>query len=103
MPSLWVNNKDSSGSDRRERLWNFIEENSLVVQALKSHRSSFILSLDDANLDKFLSRDITSKLAKIKFELRTPLEYAARRTLVVKGVDERILNRNNDEISVSLV
>ena len=98
MPSLLINNKEPSGHNRRSKLWEFVESNNLIVQAIRDHRSNFVLILDDTNLDKFLSNEIVLKLNAIKFELKVPLEYTAKKTIVIKGVDERILNKPDDEI-----
>ena len=96
----------------REQVYKLLFENNVDVRHIFPAATGFSVIADNpAAVEKILSSGLTSKLAALKLKPLPPPELLARRTIVVRGVDEMVgshsaesikeeINKNNTGITV---
>lgn len=65
-------------------------------------RGVFFPIIHDEDLENMLNQETKKELTKNKFEVITPIEYGAMRTIIVKEVDSIVDDFQNDEIKFNI-
>ena len=98
MPRIKIRNTVHDGSNRRNKLWIIFADISLMVYKMLDTKDFFIIIVDNLNMEIALRGENRDKFKTNGFEVITPAEYEASRTVVVRGVDIHISNFDADEI-----
>ena len=99
MPRIRIKDLNSQQGNRKALLWNRLMSLNLLVYTIKQPNSqTFILITSDEIVDKLLSTQTREKLKRDNFEVFTPPEYSANRTIVLRNIDSLISEVENEEL-----
>ena len=92
MPKLIIKDLKPGQGNRKQLLWNRLMELNLLIYNIQvnENTASFRLISSEEVIDKLLTNSTKEQLAKDKFEVITPPENSANRTVVIKNIDSLI-------------
>ena len=103
MPRIRIRDLNPQQGNRKALLWNRLMNLNLLVYTIKQPNSqTFILITSDEVVDRMLSSHIKEKLKNDHFEIFTPPEYNANRTLVLRNIDSLITDIDKEELKNDL-
>ena len=96
--------KDKNPSQGRyDTLWEILYSSlGLKITRIHRERNVFTVLMNDEELDKLLELENKSIFNENQFELMIPPECTAKRTVAVRGVEEYVMKKRNDEIKREL-
>ena len=99
MPKIRIRDHKPNQGNRKILLWNRLMTNNLLVYRVEDqNRSHFVVISSDEVIEKLLTPKIKETLQKDDFEVLTPPQFNANRTLVVRNVDSIITSIEEDEL-----
>ena len=98
MPRIRIKDHGSRQSDRKRLLWNRLLTFNLLVYKLEESNRNFTIITSDEVVDKLLTKNIRETLMKANFEVTTPPEYTANRTVVLRNIEALITSVENEEL-----
>ena len=103
MPRIRIRDLNPQQGNRKTLLWNKLMNLNLLVYTIKQpNNQTFILITSDEVVDRMLSNQIKEKLKSDNFEIFTPPEYNANRTLVLRNIDSLITGIESEELKNDL-
>ena len=84
--------------DERQRLYECLGKAEITVNKVVRYRDVFFLITEENELDKFLNNANRVIFENAGFEVSPPPEYLTIRTVLLKGVDEYIHSKPDQEI-----
>ena len=99
MPKLRIKDLWPRVGDRKKLLWGKLMNLNLLIYSLKEvSRNIFLLITSDEIVDRLLTNNIRESLKKDDFEVLTPPEHNAKRTIVLRNIDSLITTIENEEL-----
>ena len=103
MPKIKIRDLRPSNHNRKQVLWNILMRSNLLVYQMKElGRSAFLIISSDEVVEKLLSTNMKEKLKKENFEVQTPPEFIANKTIVLRNVDAMITQVDPEELRQDL-
>ena len=103
MPRIRIRDLNPQQGNRKALLWNKLMSLNLLIYTIKQPNSqTFILITSDDIVDRMLSSNIKDKLKQDHFEVFTPPEYNANRTVVLRNIDSLISEIDTEELKNDL-
>ena len=102
MPRIRIRIKNHDGTPQRKKLWSVLEKINIYMFKVIDTKDAFILVTDNSQMEKVLDPVSRRAFDESGFEVLTPLEYNAARTLLVRGIDSYISDKAETEIEESI-
>ena len=103
MPRIKIKDKAPNQGNRKSLLWNRLMNLNLLIYNIKEpNKYTFVLITSDEVVEKLLTSQIKEKLKNDHFEIVTPPEYSANRTMVLRNVDSLITTIENEDLKSDL-
>ena len=103
MPKLRIKDLKPGNRDRKKVLWNKLMQLNLLVYNLHAPNDKFYVVVSSNEIiEKLLSESVKANLKKDHFDVPTPPEFQARRTIVLRNNDPLISDLEENELKVDL-
>ena len=102
MPKLRIRDLRPRVGDRKKLLWGKLMNLNLLIYSLKEAGRNIFLLIIFRILDRLLTNNIRESLKKDEFEVLTPPEHNAKRTIVLRNVNSLITTIDNEELKNDL-
>ena len=103
MPRIRIKDNKPRQGNRKNVLWNKLMQLNLLIFKLEATtRNAFIIVTSDDILEKLLTEKVKEALAKEEFEVTTPPEYNANRTVVLRNIDSLITEVDQEELKLDI-
>ena len=93
-----INDAAPSGNYRRRRLYEILGTFRIYPYKVKNNNNMYFVIIDNQYLELILSEDCKKKLNEENYQIHTPLEYTAMRTIVVRQLDQIVDFYTDEEI-----
>ena len=98
MPKIRVKDLRPNHGDRKQALWNILMNKNLMVYQLKALNGAFLIISSDEVIEKLVSQNMKDTLRKDNYEVQTPPEFLANKTIVLRNVDSMVSAVSADEL-----
>ena len=99
MPKIRIKDHKPNHGNRKVLLWNKLMHNNLLIYKMEEpSRNFFVIISSDEVIEKLLTPKLKEVLRKDDFEVLTPPQFNANRTLVVKNVDSLITSVDPEDL-----
>ena len=102
MPKLRIKDLRPSHGNRKQCLWNKLMTQNLLVYQLKALNGAFLIISSDEIIEKLLTTNVKDSLKKDNFEVQTPPEYVASKTIVIRNIDSMVSEVEAEELKGDL-
>ena len=98
MPAFKIVNRDARGQKRKSKLWQCFGEIGINPTHIKDGKGTYYAIVQQEKVEEPIKDDNKTKFRGDDFEIHTPLEYNAMRTIVIRNIDNMIADFNDDEV-----
>ena len=102
MPKIKIRDHRPRSGNRKKLLWNRLMTLNLLIYKIEDNRNFFIVVSSNEIIDKILTEQVKDALRKDDFEVTTPPEYNANRTVVIRNVDSIITELDHEELKLDI-
>jgi len=102
MPQVRIKDKAPQAKRGKPAIWEQICKAGIIVNKVIETRGAFVVICSEQTVEELLKATIISQFKEANLEILIPPETNANRTIVVRGIDERILDHSCDEIKEEL-
>ena len=103
MPKIKIKDNRPSQGDRKKLLWTKLMNLNLLVYKVEAlSRSGFLIISSDDVIERLKTPSVKENLLRDNFEVVTPLEFQANRTIVLRNIDSIITTIDSDELKEDL-
>ena len=86
------------GVSKRDNLWYCLAKTDSFIFKIIENKDAFILVTEIKQVDKLLTPESKALFQQKGLEIKTPPEHKVSRTLIVRGVDKYIHEKNEEDI-----
>ena len=99
MPKVRVKDHRPNLSNRKVLLWNKLMNNNLLVYKIEEqNRNHFVVVSSDEVVEKLLTPKLKEAFRREDFEILTPPQFNAERTVVIRNIDPIITEVDIEEL-----
>ena len=99
--SVKINDKQPHAK-RKGELYNFLGRHGIFPSKMHAGQGVFFAVILEGDLEKILKKEVVEKAQEKGFEIITPIEYGALKTVIVKEIDAMVDDYNEEEIKESI-
>ena len=98
MVRIKVNILKHDGKSQIEKVWKCLNKcHTYVYKTIQTAKAVYLVT-DCDQMDKLMTKESKKVFQNQGFDIVTPQEYITERTTIIKGVDEFIMTRTDEEI-----
>ena len=90
--------KRHDGISKRNAMWSCVAKAQAFIYKMSETRHAFHLITENSQLDLLLTEESRETFKREGLEITTPPEYAATRTVFIRGVDSYVRDKPDEEI-----
>ena len=98
MPAIKVVDKNTRHPKRKARLWECFGSIGVNPLNIKEGKGTYYTIVQEENVEVIIDQKSKQKFQDEGFEVHTPTEYNAMRTVVVKNIDQMIADFTDQEV-----
>ena len=102
MPAIKVVDRDPRGPKRKSQLWQCFGSVGVNPHHIKEGKGTYYAIVPQEKVELIISQESKQTFQQKGFEIHTPLEYNAMRTVIVKNVDQVIADYEDQEVIDSI-
>ncbi|XP_076038878.1 uncharacterized protein LOC143024049 [Oratosquilla oratoria] len=95
-------NRPNAGPGKRSVIWKLLTKHEISIQKLHTNGAQHTAIADDRTIEELTKKQIKNSFATEGLDIIDPPELNAKRTLIVRQVDEHIHNEDTEAIKMEL-